>query len=107
MPDVGEVYNRQDSLTRPPARRIETDPSLWQGETSVRHIQEPPPIGYGTNPSTPPKSWRGPEEGGHPSPYRDEFDQAEGQLETPDNGQRREWRNSGWGRQNSGVGVGN
>ena len=84
MGDMGEVYNRQDSMTRPPARRIETDPSLWQGETSVRHIQEPPmpPPGYGnSNPSTPPKSWRGPDDSGHPSPYRDDFDRMDRDLE--------------------------
>jgi hypothetical protein len=106
MADASEIYNRQDNSTRPPAKRVETDPSLWQQETSVRHMQDPP-MPYANNPGTPPKSWKGHDESGHPSPYRNEFDHSENQLDNPDNGQRREWRNSGWGRQNSGVGVGN
>ena len=44
--DVKEVYNRQDNSTRPPPRRVDTDPALWQQERSVRPIQEPPAV-YG------------------------------------------------------------
>lgn len=44
--DVKEVYNRQDMSTRPPPRRVDTDPALWQQERSVRPIQEPPAV-YG------------------------------------------------------------
>lgn len=39
-----EVYNKQDNSTRPPPRRVDTDPALWQQEHSVRPIQEPPAV---------------------------------------------------------------
>jgi hypothetical protein len=105
--EVNEVYNRQDNSTRPPPRRVDTDPSVWQQESSVRPMQEPP-IPYGNpGPGTPPQKWRSHEDGHH-SPYNQQFDRSDPQLDNPDNGQRREWRNSGWGAQgrpNGGVGI--
>lgn len=102
--EVNEVYNRQDSSTRPPPRRVETDPSLWQGEATVRTIQDPPPMPYANNnngPGTPPQRWGGM---AHPSPYANQFNQSDSQLDN-DHTPRRDWRNSGWGRQGSGLGV--
>ncbi|KAL2891858.1 Rho-type GTPase-activating protein 1 [Ceratocystis lukuohia] len=51
-----EVYNRADLSSRPPPRRYDTDPALWQQETSVRPIMDPPNPAYGSSsqPSTPP-----------------------------------------------------
>jgi hypothetical protein len=106
--DVNEVYNRPDNSTRPPPKRVETDPAVWQGEASVRHVQDPamPPPTYGTPggtpQGTPPQSrWRGPSE---PSPYRGGYNHSDTQLDS-DQSQRRDWRNSGWGRQGGGLGV--
>lgn len=108
--EVNEVYNRPDNSTRPPPRRVETDPALWQQqESSVRPVQEPPMPSYNQpHPNTPPQRWRTHEENGHaPSPYGNNNNQFEhSDTEGPTDGQKREWRNSGWGRQNSGVGVG-
>lgn len=100
--DVNEVYNRHDNSTRPPPKRVETDPSVWQGESSVRHVQEPP-MSYASNskPGTPPQQrWRGPSE---PAPVS-HFDHSDGPEEHSQ--QRRDWRNSAWGRQGGGLGVG-
>ncbi|KAF6837657.1 rho GTPase activator [Colletotrichum plurivorum] len=105
--EVNEAYNRPDNSTRPPPRRVETDPALWQQqESSVRPVQEPPMPQYNQpHPNTPPQRWRTHEENGHaPSPYGNQYEHSD--TEGPTDGQKREWRNSGWGRQNSGVGVG-
>ncbi|KZL73533.1 Rho-type GTPase-activating protein 1 (RhoGAP domain-containing protein) [Colletotrichum tofieldiae] len=111
--EVNEVFNRSDNSTRPPPRRVETDPALWQQqESSVRPVQDPPmpiPPFNQANPGTPPQRWRAQqEENGHPSPYAGgaQFEQSD--TEGPSEAQKREWRQSGgvWGRQNSGVGVG-
>lgn len=111
--EVNEVYNRQDNSSRPPPRRVETDPALWQGEASVRHVHETT-TPYGVSPlgsaqpsqhGTPPTGgrWRGPSE---PGPYTSQFNHSDSNLDSPEN-QRRDWRNSGWGRQGSGLGVSN
>jgi len=44
--DMAEsITSRQDGSTRPPARRVETDPALWRGESSVRPvIQDTTPV---------------------------------------------------------------
>lgn len=107
--DVNEVYNRQDSSTRPPARRVETDPAVWQGEATVRTIQEPPMVHSQNGPGTPPNRWRGRNDGPNPSPYGgSQFNQSDSQLDNSEHSQRREWRNSnsGWRQQgNGGLGV--
>lgn len=102
--DVNEVYNRQDNSTRPPPRRVETDPSVWQGESSVRHVQEPPmPYANSSRQGTPPQQrYRGPSE---PSPVS-HFDHSDGPGDGPEHHHRRDWRNSAWGRQGGGLGVG-
>ncbi|KAF4782473.1 RhoGAP domain-containing protein [Colletotrichum scovillei] len=109
--EVNEVFNRPDNSSRPPPRRVETDPALWQQqESSVRTVQEPPmpiPPFNQPNPGTPPQRWRPHEENGHPSPYGgSQYEHSD--TEGPSEAQKREWRQSGgvWGRQNSGVGVG-
>lgn len=103
--EIGEVHNRQDNSSRPPPTRVDTDPTLFTQASSVRPVQEPPvPQGHPNN-GTPPHMWRGPSDlAAQPSPYRNN---SEPQVERSENGQQREWRNSGWGRQNGGVGVGN
>ncbi|CAK7230433.1 Rho-type GTPase activating protein Rga1 [Sporothrix bragantina] len=72
---MGEVMSRHDSSTRPLARRVETDPSVWQDERSVRTVQDAPPVGasippYSSAPnqSTPTK-WRPQDDAQHVSPY--------------------------------------
>ncbi|KAI1845303.1 hypothetical protein JX265_005460 [Neoarthrinium moseri] len=96
-----EFINRQDN-SRPMATRVDTDPGAWHQERSVRPVGEPA-MPYPTNPGTPPQKWRNPDHG--PSPYSNQHD-AENAPQTGENGQRREWRNSGWGRQNSSVPTG-
>ncbi|KAK1690740.1 RhoGAP domain-containing protein [Colletotrichum godetiae] len=109
--EVNEVFNRPDNSSRPPPRRVETDPALWQQqESSVRTVQEPPmpiPPFNQPNPGTPPQRWRPHEENGHPSPFGgSQYEHSD--TEGPSEAQKREWRQSGgvWGRQNGGVGVG-
>lgn len=98
--DFKEVYNKQDMSTRPPPRRVDTDPSLWQQESSVRPVLAPPLPSQNSSSSA----------GGG---YRGREEAAHGKLERSDTqhtaehdpGQTREWRNSGWGRQ-GGVAMG-
>lgn len=107
---VGEAHNRQDEHFRPPPTRVETDPALYKEARSVRPVQDPPmaPFNVALNPGTPPQMWRGAsDQGQNPSPYKHEqYNHSDPQLEAPEGSQRREWRNSGWGRQHNGVGVG-
>lgn len=93
-----ELVNRQEN-SRPVATRVDTDPGAWHQERSVRPVQD----SYPTNPGTPPQKWRNPDHG--PSPYQDQYD-GENTSQPPENGQRREWRNSGWGRPNNSVPAG-
>lgn len=100
--DATEFVGRQENL-RPLATRVDTDPAVIQQERSVRPMQDPT-IPFPTNQGTPQK-WRGPENG--PPRQNDEHERGENQApETPENGQRREWRNSGWGRPNNSVVTG-
>jgi hypothetical protein len=106
--DVNEVYNRQDNSTRPPARRVETDPAIWQGEATVRTIQDPSMPYSNTNngQGTPPARFRGRNDLANTSPYGvNQFNQSDSQLDSAEHSRRREWRNSGLGRQGSGLGV--
>jgi hypothetical protein len=105
--DVSEIVGRHEIPSRPPPRRMETDPSQWQQqESSVRPVQEPTaPFAGPPHMGTPSPKRGGPYDAppAQQSPY--------GQFEhsgTPDANMRggqgqREWRNSGWGRQNSGL----
>jgi hypothetical protein len=91
-----ELVNRQDNI-RPTATRVDTDPGVWHQERSVRPVQEPP-TAYVPGQGTPPQKWRNPD---YPNQYDNE------NISTmPENGQRREWRNSGWGRPNNSVPAG-
>ncbi|KAG0647994.1 Rho-type GTPase-activating 1 [Hyphodiscus hymeniophilus] len=89
----------------PVVTRVDTDPSqafAWQKESSVRHVQDPNvPFGGNSNQNTPPQQqWQGPELEQPHYPYRN------GTPDSQQDGQRREYRNSGWGRpQNGSVGV--
>jgi hypothetical protein len=89
----------------PVVTRIDADPSqanAWQKESSVRHVQEPPmPYTGSNNQNTPSQQWANTERE-HPSPYLQRASTPDSQAE---NG-RRDWRNSGWGRQHNGsLGV--
>ncbi|KAI0383842.1 RhoGAP-domain-containing protein [Hypomontagnella monticulosa] len=96
--DSTEYLGRQESR-RPLATRVATDPATWQQqESSVRPVQEPT-IPFTTPQGTPPQNRRIPDNG--QSPYTNQYERGDSQ-----NGQRREWRNSGWGRQNSSVTTG-
>lgn len=100
--EVKEVYNRQDTSTRPPPRRVDTDPSLWQQESSVRPVLAPP-LPHQNSSSTASGGHRGREE----AAYGAKLDRSDSQLTSEqDVGQAREWRNSGWGRQGGGVAMG-
>ncbi|CAK7263151.1 Rho-type GTPase activating protein Rga1 [Sporothrix epigloea] len=73
---MGEVMSRHDSSTRPLARRVETDPSVWQEERSVRTVQDASLAGasatpYGSAPSQSTSSkWRPLDDAQHVSPYQ-------------------------------------
>jgi hypothetical protein len=104
---VEAPHNRADLSYRPPPRRVETDPAVWQGEAAtVRPVQEALPMGHAHSSQGTPsqKPWKTPE--GHGSPYSNQFNHSDSQLANPEHSQRREWRNSAWGRQGSGLGVG-
>ncbi|KAH6636656.1 hypothetical protein F5144DRAFT_188729 [Chaetomium tenue] len=118
--EVTEIVGRHEIPTRPPPRRIETDPSQWQQESSARPVQEP--MSYGPpHAATPPPKRGGPYDappygqfdpqggptpdgsgrgGGQPQPYPQ---QQQPPPQQQSQQQQREWRNSGWGRQNSGL----
>ncbi|OAQ63293.2 Rho GTPase activator (Lrg11) [Pochonia chlamydosporia 170] len=104
--EISEVYNRPDVSTRSPPKRVDTDPSIWQGERTVRRVQDPsaPPINSGQG--TPPQRWPAPGEHQHPrGPYDPRFNHSDSHIDSPDS-QRGDWRNSGWGRRGGGLGVG-
>lgn len=104
--EITEVYNRPDITSRSPPKRVETDPSLWQGERTVRPVQDPPGPYSQSNQGTPPQRWRNPDD---PSPYHNSnYNRSEGHLAQSEHNPR-EWRNSGWQQQQQpgGLGVGN
>ena len=89
----------------PVVTRVDSDynqANAWQKESSVRHVQDPSiPYGGSNNQNTPPQQWQG-DDLGNPSPYSKRTGTPDSQAE---NG-RRDWRNSGWGRQpNGSLGV--
>lgn len=103
--DVNEVYNRQDMSSRSPPKRVETDPSLWQAERTVRPINDP--AAPNQTMGTPPQLWTSGDE--RPSPYKNsQYTASDSNLSAPENSQRGDWRNSAWGRHPpGGLGVGN
>lgn len=93
--DVREVYNRQDMTSRPPPRRVDTDPSLWQQESSVRPVQAPPLPHTNSGSSTPSGgAWR------REDAAYGKLERSDSQLAPPEQegggGTPREWRNSGF-----------
>lgn len=92
----------------PVVTRVDTDPTqafAWQKESSVRHVQDPnTPYNSGPQPhnqNMPPQQWPNADVEAH-SPYSHRNGTPDSQAES----QRREYRNSGWGRpQNGSVGV--
>ncbi|KAL1882724.1 hypothetical protein VTK73DRAFT_1244 [Phialemonium thermophilum] len=104
--DVHEVIGRHENPSRPPPRRVETDPSAWQNESSVRPVQDPAAPFASAPQGTPPTRWRSAEDG-RGSPYGRSFDNTGNFQDNADgNQQRREWRSSGWGRPNGGLATG-
>ncbi|KFG86890.1 putative GTPase-activating protein of the rho/rac family (LRG1 protein) [Metarhizium anisopliae] len=102
--DISEVYNRQDVSTRSPPKRVETDPSIWQGERTVRRVQDPSAQPVNPGQATPPQKWPGP--GDHArGPYNPRLNHSDSHLDDTDV-QRGDWRNSAWGRRGGGLGVG-
>lgn len=89
--DSAEFASRQESHKRVMATRVDTDPAL---------LQEPT-IPFTTTQATPPpqSQWRHPD--GSDIPHPDQYERSG----TPqaDNGQRKEWRNSGWGKPNNSL----
>ncbi|KOS20247.1 Rho-type GTPase-activating protein 1 [Escovopsis weberi] len=104
--DVAEIYKRLDSSTQSLPKRGETDPSVWQGERSVRPMQDPPaPFSNSSGQATPPTRFKAPED--QPSPYNaSQLTPSESLLDASDPNQRPDWRNSGMGRHPGGLGVG-
>lgn len=92
-----ETFTRQDAM-RPLATRVDTDPGTLHQERSVRPVQD------AAAPMPGNASHRRPD--GSPAPFPEQPAQGENQGETMENGQRREWRNSAWGRQNSSITTG-
>lgn len=89
----------------PVVTRVDTDPSqahAWQNESSVRHVQDPnPPFGGGSNQNTPSQQqWQGHDLEQPQYPYRN------GTPDSQRDNQRREYRNSGWGKPQNGGSVG-
>ena len=90
----------------PVVTRVDTDPSqanARQKETSVRHVQDPPPFNIRNGQNVPPnQKWQSQElEPPHHYPQRN------GTPDSQNDSARREYRNSGWGRpRNGSVGVG-
>lgn len=111
--DASELMQRHHEIAgRPPPRRVETDPSAWQSETSVRTVQQEPTLPYigqqSLQQGTPPQQkWWGPDDGNN-SPFSQQqgFNGSTENLDrgTPGGGQggaprpSREWRNSGYNR---------
>lgn len=90
----------------PVVTQVDVDPSqayAWQKESSVRHVQEPSNAigGSASNQNTPPQHWQGQDLEPPSVPVN-----RLGTPESQSDGQRRDYRNSGWGRpQNGSVGV--
>ncbi|TWU78019.1 hypothetical protein ED733_006460 [Metarhizium rileyi] len=103
--DVSEVYNRPDISTRSPPKRVDTDPSIWQGERTVRRVQDNSAPSVSSGQGTPPQRWPGPGEQQLRGPYNPRLNHSDSHLDNSD-GPRGDWRNSGWGRRGGGLGVG-
>ncbi|KAI1345126.1 rho-type GTPase-activating protein [Xylariaceae sp. FL0016] len=98
-----EFVGRQDNK-RPMATRVDTDPTMWHQESSVRPVMPEPTIPFPSNQGGTPPKWRKPDNS--QMPYSNQYERSDTQQAHPENGQRKEWRNSGWGGQNSSVTTG-
>jgi hypothetical protein len=94
--ESSEFVGRQDNK-RPMATRVDTDPAAFHQERTVRPVQQEPTIPFGTPQGTPPQRRRDHD----PGQGSNNQNEREMPPENAENGQRREWRQSGWGRQNS------
>ncbi|KAG5929901.1 hypothetical protein E4U42_003962 [Claviceps africana] len=103
--ETGEVYNRPDVSTRSPPKRVETDPAVWQGERTVRRVQDSPSTAANQEQGASPQKWPPGHDELPRSPYNARFNHSDGHLNNSD-GQRGEWRNSAFGRRGGGLGVG-
>ncbi|KAG6041574.1 hypothetical protein E4U41_003470 [Claviceps citrina] len=113
--ETGEAYNRPDVSSRSPPKRVEADPAVWQGERTVRRVQDGPPSNANANANavnanqeqgTALQKWPpGPGEAPR-GPYNARFNHSDGQLSSSDGQRGGEWRNSAWGRRGGGLGVG-
>lgn len=103
--DGAEYVGRQEN-PRPLATRVDTDPAVIQQERSVRPVQEPTIPFTASQGTSPQQKWRGPEDG--PPRQNNQYERSGSQPppEGSENGQRKEWRNSGWGRPNNSVATG-
>lgn len=108
-PSPGGRSGKDGRALAPVVTRVDTDPSqafAWQKESSVRHVQDPnaPYSSQPHNQNTPPQQWQNADLEA-PSPYSHRNDRN-GTPDSQSDGQRREYRNSGWSRaQNGSVGV--
>ncbi|KAK3372509.1 hypothetical protein B0H63DRAFT_299322 [Podospora didyma] len=105
--EVTEGQGRHENPTRAPPRRIDTDPSSWQQQESSVRPQEPAAPFAAHVQGTPPQK-RSPYD--IPLPQQSPYGQPD-RAGTPETGERnsqprKEWRNSGWARQNSGLTTG-
>ncbi|RWA11391.1 hypothetical protein EKO27_g3722 [Xylaria grammica] len=91
--DGAEFASRQESHRRTTATRVDTDPTL---------LQEPT-IPFTNTQGTPPPQWRHPDNSDN-IPHPEQYERSG----TPqaDIGQRKEWRNSGWGKPNNSLATG-
>ncbi|KAG5995474.1 hypothetical protein E4U52_008267 [Claviceps spartinae] len=105
--EISEAYNRPDVSSRSPPKRVETDPAVWQGERTVRRVQDGASSHsiHHEQGNSPQKRAPGPAEQPPSSPYNPRFNHSDGHLSSS-GGQRGEWRNSAWGRRGGGLGVG-
>ncbi|KAJ3572222.1 hypothetical protein NPX13_g5122 [Xylaria arbuscula] len=88
-----EFGSRQESHRRAMATRVDTDPAL---------LQEPT-IPFTNTQGTPPPQWRNPDNTDIPHPEQYE---RSGTPQADQHSQRKEWRNSGWGKPNSSLATG-
>ncbi|KAI8965987.1 RhoGAP-domain-containing protein [Daldinia sp. FL1419] len=101
--DSTEFVRQQETGRRPMATRVATDPAAWQQESSVRPVQEPT-IPFTAAQGAAQQNRRQPEN--RQPPYAGQYERGDNQPKNPENGQRREWRNSGLGRPNNSVTTG-
>ncbi|KAI1174981.1 rho-type GTPase-activating protein 1 [Nemania sp. FL0916] len=91
--DGTEFASGQGSNRRAMATRVDTDPTL---------LQEPT-IPFTTTQGTPPPQWRHPPDSSD-IPHAEQYERSGTPL--AEHAQRKEWRNSGWGKPNASLATG-